>query len=159
MLIYRLSHKDYSQNPYSGEGGHFAAGRWNLLGTLMAHASASRALAFLELAVRLRSAELRTINRLYRVTPAEIPGQLKVLEIKEADLPQAWRATPPLVETQTLGTQWMSEKRFLVISVPSAILPAERNYLINPNHPEFSRIKLLPNESLNIELRVLKRMP
>src|SRR5436309_14630635 len=108
MLIYRLSHKDYSQNPYSGEGGHFAAGRLNLLGTLMAHASASRALAFLELAVRLRSAELRTINRLYRVTPAEIPGQLKVLEIleiKEADLPQAWRATPPLVETQTLGTQ------------------------------------------------------
>jgi len=53
-----------------------------------------------------------------------------------------WRSSPPGPSTMQLGDQWVAEARFAVLSVPSAIVPAERNFLLNPAHPKFGQVRL-----------------
>ncbi|MEO5924239.1 MAG: RES family NAD+ phosphorylase [Bryobacteraceae bacterium] len=43
--------------------------------------------------------------------------------------------------TQGLGSRWAAGKVTAVMSVPSAVIPHERNYLLNPAHPDFAKIK------------------
>jgi RES domain-containing protein len=45
-----------------------------------------------------------------------------------------------------------------VLAVPSAVIPAETNYLLNPVHPDFTRIKTGQPQELVIDLRLLKRV-
>jgi RES domain-containing protein len=45
-----------------------------------------------------------------------------------------------------------------VLSVPSAVVPAERNYLLNPRHPDFARITLGAPQSLQTDTRLLRNL-
>ena len=51
-------------------------------------------------------------------------------------------ASPPGPSTMQLGDQWVAEARSAVLAVPSAIVPAERNFLLNPAHPKFGQLRL-----------------
>jgi RES domain-containing protein len=156
MIIYRLSKKLHSAEPYSGEGGRFAAGRWNRLGTLMAYASGSRPMAFLEVLARIKANDLRNINRLYVMCPAEIPNQLVPPVVPLDTLPRDWRAFPAPASTQEFGEQWIASRSSLVLTVPSALMPSESNYVINPLHHHFAKLRVLPSEPLSLEPRLLK---
>ncbi|MGI8957286.1 MAG: RES family NAD+ phosphorylase [Chthoniobacterales bacterium] len=43
--------------------------------------------------------------------------------------------------TMQIGERWAREKRSVVLAVPSAILPSERNFLLNPAHPKFRQLR------------------
>ena len=45
--------------------------------------------------------------------------------------------------TQKIGNQWLLESKTAVLKVPSAIVDREYNYLLNPKHPDFSKIRIL----------------
>ena len=156
MTIYRLSRKVHAAEPYSGEGGRFSAGRWNRLGTLMAYASESRPMAFLEVLTRIKANDLQDINRLYVMCPAEIPNHLLPPMVPLNKLPRDWRAFPASDSTREFGEQWIVARSSLVLTVPSALMPSESNYLINPLHPDFARLKVLRSEPLSLESRLLK---
>jgi len=155
MIIYRLSRKLHATAPYSGEGGRFSAGRWNRLGTLMAYASGSRPMAFLEVLIRIKANDLQDINRFYVVCPAEIPDHLVPSMVPIGKLPDDWRAFPAPAATQEFGERWIAARSSLVLTIPSALMPSESNYLINPLHPDFPKLKVLPSESLSLESRLL----
>ena len=59
-----------------------------------------------------------------------------------ADLPAGWDAGVPTDATRDIGTNWAKGLVTLVLSVPSAVIPRERNYILNPLHPDFKRIRL-----------------
>ncbi len=40
------------------------------------------------------------------------------------------------------GSAWLRANRTAVLEVPSAIVPSEKNFLLNPKHPEFHRIRI-----------------
>lgn len=40
------------------------------------------------------------------------------------------------------GSAWLRRSRSAVLEVPSAIVPSESNYLLNPNHPEFPLLRI-----------------
>ena len=67
-------------------------------------------------------------------------AEMEILPAKK--LPPDWRASPPGPATMQLGDQWVIEARSAVLAVPSAIVPAERNFLLNPAHPRFGRLRL-----------------
>jgi hypothetical protein len=75
------------------------------------------------------------------VVAAGLPDRVPVPEYSEGDLPIDWNAPIPPLLTKDLGTTWAKLRTSLAISVPSAIVPDERNYLVNPLHPDFSQIK------------------
>ena len=57
---------------------------------------------------------------------------------------------------QTLGNDWLQERKTCILSVPSAVVPAERNFLINPLHPDFSKISIGEAEFLEMDVRLLR---
>jgi len=75
---------------------------------------------------------------------AEIPDQMPIPAYTEADLPMDWNAPVPSDLTKDLGTTWAKLKTSLAISVPSAIISDERNYLVNPLHSDFALIRFSP---------------
>jgi RES domain-containing protein len=48
------------------------------------------------------------------------------------------------------------ENKYLTLKAPSAVVQGEFNFLINPNHSHFPKIKLLELESFEIDNRLFK---
>jgi RES domain-containing protein len=70
----------------------------------------------------------------------EIPDTLAIRTIKDIDLPSGWDDPVPSTLTKDIGTEWVRSCATAVLSVPSAIIPGERNYLLNPMVPAFLSI-------------------
>jgi RES domain-containing protein len=69
------------------------------------------------------------------VIAAEIPDDIEIPAATFDDIPADWNAPMPSTSTKNFGTGWAKMQRHLAFSVPSVIVPDERNYLINPLHP------------------------
>jgi RES domain-containing protein len=63
----------------------------------------------------------------------------------------------PREELQALGADWIKRASSVVLAVPSAVIPAETNYLLNPVHPAFGKIEIGAPEPFITDLRLAKR--
>jgi RES domain-containing protein len=70
----------------------------------------------------------------------EVPDDLPIATLDRDRLPADWRAEPPSTATQQLGLDWLRTAPSALLRVPSAVIPQEQNYLLNPLHPEASRL-------------------
>lgn len=136
MLAWRIIRPAYADNPLSGEGAALAGTRWNSIGIRMGYASTSRPLAVLEMLVHMVKGKTPMDAVLI---PIEIPD-LMIAGVPE--LPEGWNAYPHRPESRQIGDRWIAEASSLAMFIPSAILPAERNILINPEHVQFSQIRI-----------------
>ncbi|MGH7658044.1 MAG: RES family NAD+ phosphorylase, partial [Gemmatimonadales bacterium] len=75
--------------------------------------------------------------------------------VPASSLPGNWRNYPPSPETQAIGDLWIAEQRSLILRVPSAIIEAESNFLINPAHPEFRSVNISAPVPFELDLRLL----
>lgn len=138
---FRIAKKKYSPTTaamLSGRGALIYGGRWNSPGHPIVYASASLALATLEITVHLKStAPLPE----YKALELEIPDEL-IVTANPADLPVGWndKSMNPIA-AQAWGDAWFDSGMSAVAAVPSVVIPGEFNYLINPEHDEFKRIK------------------
>ena len=71
-----------------------------------------------------------------------IPASIAIDRLEADRLPAGWRRDPPPEELATLGTEWLRLERTAVLAVPSAVVPLEVNYLLNPAHRDFRRIRV-----------------
>jgi len=78
-------------------------------------------------------------------------------EGEEPPLLAAWRALPAPESLQAMGTEWARLKNSAVLAVPSAVIPAETNYLLNPAHPTFAEIEIGEAQPFITDLRLIKR--
>src|SRR5271168_3583725 len=78
------------------------------------------------------------------VVQAGIPSSFTIQTVEESDLPPNWSSPMPARKTQDLGTDWLKSGATAVLSVLSVIIPSERNYLLNPAHPDFAGIRFFP---------------
>ncbi len=136
MRVWRLCS---SRHPApDGEGARLSGGRWNFPGSAVVYASATLSLAVLEKLVQvdwdLLPKDLITFS-------AEIPDRVEIETIHEATLPSSWRDYPAPEAIQALGTAWVNRAETAVLSVPSVVIPEERNYLLNPARSDFRRIR------------------
>lgn len=136
MLAWRIAGSAYAADPLSGDGAAIAGTRWTSVGIRVGYASTNRALAVLEMLVHVAR---RNSARDALFIPLEIPDNL-ISGLP--DLPQGWNRFPYQAEARGIGDRWIKQGTSLAMLVPSAILPAERNILINVSHPEFSRIRI-----------------
>lgn len=72
-------------------------------------------------------------------------------------LPENWRDSMPSLETTEIGNHWVREKRSVALAVPSSISPDDRNFLLNPEHPDFKRIRIAPPIDYEFDPRLLGR--
>jgi RES domain-containing protein len=43
---------------------------------------------------------------------------------------------------QDIGERWAAQGRTAVLAVPSAVIPQEQDFLLNPSHPQFLQIQV-----------------
>ena len=131
MLVFRLGSSRYPAN--DGKGASLYGGRWNHKGTAVIYTAESRALCALEV---LANADELADD--YAVNPITIPDETKIISLSIADLPVNWDAGEPTEATRDMGTAWAKKLSTAVLAVPSAVIPREWNYILNPAHPAFA---------------------
>lgn len=113
-------------------GARLYGGRWNDKGTAILYTAESRALCALEI---LANAD--ELANDYAVIAITIPEATPMTKLALQDLPDHWDAGEPPQATRDIGTAWARGLSTSVLSVPSAVIPRERNYLLNPAHSDF----------------------
>lgn len=141
MQVWRLCRARHAITAFDGEGARLYGGRWNHKGLPMVYTSATQSLAALEVLVHHR-VPIPPFE--FVALAADLPTRLKIETISVQDLPTDWQTDPAPIELQDLGSEWLQRASSLVLAVPSAIIETEFNYLINPRHPDFTRLKLRP---------------
>jgi len=118
----------------------------------VAYTSDSIALAALEVLAHLQSTK---VLQAYSLVPVRFPEE-SVEILDAASLPAGWRRFPSPVENQAIGDRWVVERRSLILRVPSVIVPAAANFLINPSHPEFGKVAVGRPERFAFDPRLLR---
>jgi RES domain-containing protein len=136
IRTWRIVHQRNAETAFSGEGSRKRGGRWNGRGYRAVYVADSLALATLEILVH--GVPYEALNRFVCI-PALIPEEL-ITDIKIEELPPGWRNDPPLQQLQDIGNKWVGDNRYAVLKVPSAVIPTEFNYVINPTHTAFKQI-------------------
>lgn len=88
--------------------------------------------------------------------PAEIPDTVTMETIKIESLPREWRRYPAPEVLKDIGTAWAKRGSSALLAVPSAVIPVERNYLLNPAHGDFKRVRLQKPVPFRFDVRMWK---
>jgi RES domain-containing protein len=138
MRLYRLGTAAFPI--WDGGGAAAMGGRWNPPGVAVIYAAGSLALAVLERLVQRR--EFRDTL----LVEAAVPADVAVEDLLAAP-PANWRALGS-PEAVSAGGEWAASRRTALLRVPSALVPREPNYLVNPAHPDAARIAVGMPEGL-----------
>lgn len=149
---FRIVKARLANTAFTGEGARLNGGRWNSPGVPMIYAASTISLAILEMLVHLQS---RDLLLKYVLIPVTFDDSL-VAEVGRKSLPRDWRASPVASEVQEIGDQWIAAHSSAVLRVPSAVVPTEANYLLNPNHPDFAEITVGEKQSIRLDPRLIK---
>ena len=148
MIIYRLTTDKYA-NDISGTGAKINGGRWNPVGFAVVYTSQYISLAILEILVR---ASKVTSPDSYTLSSFDIPDNL-ISRIQSKNLKTNWKHD--LKYTQEIGEDFLNENQSLCLQVPSAIVPQENNFLLNPLHTDFKKVKITASELLKLDKRLI----
>lgn len=148
MIIYRLTTGKFA-NDISGTGAKINGGRWNPAGLAGLYTSQYISLAMLEILVR---ATKSTSPDSYTLTSFEIPDNT-IYHVQLKKLKKEWKYD--LKYTQGIGKHFLSGNQSLCLQVPSAIVPQENNFLINPLHKDFKKVKIIASELLELDKRLI----
>jgi len=151
ITAWRLLKKSFARHAFDGEGARLFGGRWNSPGTPMVYCSATASLALLEVFANVQRSELAARFVLIACTFDES----LVMELDAGRLPSDWRRSPAPLELQQIGNAWIRDGDTPILAVPSAIIEHERNYLLNPKHEAFRRIKRARAKAFTFDLRLL----
>lgn len=152
IVAWRIDKKKHAKSSFSGEGARIHGGRWNHKETLVVYLSESLALAALEKLVHLPQAAHRLR---FVATGTRVPAEV-VSTLPRRKLPGNWREEPPPDETKQIGTAWVKAGSSAVLKVPSVIVPNEFNYIVNPQHPDFARIRREASTDFSFDPRLWK---
>ncbi|RZJ65659.1 MAG: RES domain-containing protein [Flavobacterium sp.] len=150
MEVFRLQNRKYPIE-LSGKGAAMIGARWNSKGTEVIYTAQNRALAMAEVAVHLTMAMLPSK---FCMISVNIPDSIAIKTVKTSELPKGWNSFPEMSGTQKLGDKWLFDGEFCVIKVPSAVVKGEFNFLINPRHKDFRRIKITHEEDFPFDKRI-----
>ena len=150
---WRIVVQSEASTAFSGEGARRYGGRWNSRNVRVIYASEHQSTAALEVFVHNKPFNP---NEKYKAFRLEWPDSLTE-RVPAEKLPANWRAFPSPVGIKEIGDRWVQERRSAVLAVPSVISPADTNFLLNPEHRDFKRIRIAPPIDFEFDSRLLNR--
>ena len=148
ITAWRTTKRAYAAVAFNGEGAAAYGGRWNPEGVPAVYLSSSRALSVLEVLTRVRGpedlADFVLISATFDEDAVTAPDTL----------PDDWRSLPAPESTRRIGAAWAADQHSLVLRVPSVVLPAEPNYVLNPFHSDVGSVVIGEPESLDVDPRL-----
>lgn len=152
MLIWRLANKDKVQSSLLGAGSKLTGGRWNHAGTPIVYCSESIALCLLELQTRV---DLDSLPKNYMKIRLLVPDDIEIKNFTRTKQISKYLDPFHTKNSRDYGTRWANKNETLVLKVPSAVVPEQYNYLLNPLHPSMNRVKIQDVSKLYIDPRIL----
>ena len=152
-VAWRVTKQKYAANAFDGERARLHGGRWSSQGVPVVYVSGSLALATLEIFVNLQDDKPMSAYLSYRVEFAE-----ELVEIIR-DLPGTWSGNPSPPQTRAMGDDWIRRGTSVLLRVPSVVLPdaEEWNYLVNPAHRDFKKLRISGSSPLSLDARLVKQ--
>lgn len=140
---------------FSGEGARRYGGRcWNPKGRAAVYTASSLSLAALEILVH---ADSDLLGNEFLAFAVDIPEDLAVERLELSGLPASWREEYPPLACRGLGGAWLERGGSAVLAVPSAVVPVETNYLLNPDHADFARLRIQAPTVFQFDARLWQR--
>ncbi len=133
-------------------GARLYGARWNSKGIAAAYMASSRALAVLEVLVHLQPL---FVPENFCIAEIEVPAE-SILNIDLKTLPANWKDVLPPAELKQIGNQFLRDSKYLLMKVPSSVVPEEFNFILNPQHPDSSKVKILTTQPFNFDNRLLQ---
>jgi len=150
---WRIVRASRANTAFTGEGPWRYGGRWNSPGVHVVYVSEHQSTAAFEV---FANRVPFILDEKYKAFHLQWPDSLtETFQVKK--LPVTWRISPPPQETQVIGDRWIKEGRSAVLALPSAISPADTNFLLNPEHPAFKRIRINLPIDYEFDPRLLNR--
>lgn len=153
-LVYRVLRRNYADTPFDGEGSYRFGGRWSSSGVRLSYTSEHQSLAMLEYFIHLDKDDPPADLVL---AIAEVPDLVSRTQIAAGDLPRNWRDPLAAPELAHFGDEFVQTGKHCVLIIPSALAPAENNWLINRAHPDYARITVHPLEPLIYDPRMFRK--
>ncbi|MEO5649901.1 MAG: RES family NAD+ phosphorylase [Ginsengibacter sp.] len=150
MIVYRITNEIYKTD-LSGNGAALAGSRWNSRGVRLLYTSQFISLCILESLVHLKRQYIPASQYLLHI---KIPGDKNILEITADKIRKDWHRE--IDYTQWMGDHFIQNKQSLVLKVPSAIVPQESNFLLNPFHDDFKKVTIISAELLELDKRLME---
>jgi RES domain-containing protein len=148
--VYRILRKRYSKKPLDGEGAYQFGGRWSSTGTRLVYTAEHLSLAIIEYYIHIDPGDSPPD---LVVVSADIPDSVSRRRVALSRLPSDWRHSPAPPALAAIGDSFAADRKSAVLIVPSVLAPSESNWLINPQHPDFRRIRVHPPEDFRYDAR------
>ncbi|HEV7365086.1 MAG TPA: RES family NAD+ phosphorylase [Gemmatimonadales bacterium] len=149
MRVWRVARRIHAV--LDGEGARRAGGRWNSPGMRVVYTSSTLSLSVLELLVHT---DPDLIPRDLRAFEIESPESVTAEILDVTTLPANWRQIPNHPGCRAIGDAWLEQQSHAVLGVPSAVVPEELNYLINPTHPDAALIQVVRSRAFSFDERL-----
>ena len=155
MRIWRICRKRHLASAFSGEGARRGSGRWNSAGVPIAYASEVLSLAAIEYFVHVDSEDMSTdLMAICAEVPIESAELVERKEQMLSALPVNWRFESGV--TRGIGDAWANRMESLWLPVPSVVIDGEWDVLINPLHPDISKMKIVEMKPFRFDERMFK---
>lgn len=149
MIFWRVS----NHSTLDGRSGLHAPGRWHSVGQRIVYCAPNPATALLEVLVHAE-VEIEDVPVNFRYLEIDAPDTLAIDDVDTSVLGHSWKSD--LARTRRAGDEWLRSGRRALLRVPSALVPATWNVLINPRHPDSGQIRILSVHSYGFDLRFLR---
>jgi RES domain-containing protein len=135
IQAYRILKRKFAGSAFSGEGARRYGGRWNSVGTGVVYTSSTISLAILEWRAHLTQWP----------APSSVIFEIDFdasLVWSPTKLPANWKLWPYPKANASVGDHWVRSGKSAVMKLPSAVVPKEFNYILNPAHPDFAKVSI-----------------
>ncbi len=155
MRAWRICKSKYVVTAFDGEGAFRYGGRWNSRGIRLVYLGGNPSISALEIVVNTDDSE-----DLYRIPYVLIPVDFdEGLVTRPEKIPDDWKQDPPPPSSAAVGDTWVRSGKSVVLEVPSAVIPLERNFILNPLHKDFGQIKIGGPQKFEFDSRLAKLWP
>ena len=148
MIVYRITNSRHKDD-ISGVGAKLKGARWNLPGSSMLYTAENISLSTLELLVHIGFNDIRNFYHLLTIT---MPDNAPLKEIDTDKLKTNWQEDEGY--TAYIGTEFINNNQTLILKVPSAIITEEHNFLVNPNHADFKKVRITRSKPFVFDKRL-----
>jgi RES domain-containing protein len=149
ITAHRISHQQFIKD-LEGTGAKKFGGRWNPQGVACLYCSANLSLAVLEKLVHAQGrSDLINLATVAFIIPAT--SLLYTIDVKK--LQKDWLTN--VAYTQWMGKQILEDSSYAGFIVPSIIVEEEKNIVLNPLSPDFSKIAVKPAKAFSLDSRLV----
>jgi RES domain-containing protein len=151
-ILWRLTPPEFAR-ALDGEGSRGPGGRWNSPGGRVVYTSAHLSLCVLEVYVHI-APELRDDLPQFEAVCISVPDDANRSEISLDRFANLMANVDALAACQEVGDAWLSDGRHLILQAPSALVPEEANFMLNPAHPRMREVAIVSTRRFRFDPRL-----